>query len=175
MSPAQVDPGSPLLTPEKREDTRREERVPTWRTLSPFVKDHVENVCISEYPQKNRTRSRVAMAAQRPGATANAVRQNCPMGNRETAMEMTPSPVRRMFSVPSDSKGYHTCYPSDDAGTEPDFLAGRPPTVPNPEPAHDAERESLPLRAPTTIVPRHTGDGEEVRIDSDATGDRVMG
>ena len=34
----------------------------------------------------------------------------------ETAMEMTPSPVCRMFSAPSDSEGYHTCYPSDDAG-----------------------------------------------------------
>ena len=82
MSPAQVDPGSPLLKPEKKEDTWREERVPTWRTLSPFVKDHVENVVISEYPRNNRRRSRVAAAAQRRGATANVVRQNRPRGMR---------------------------------------------------------------------------------------------
>ena len=81
MSPAQVDPGSPLtipsgnrrLKPEKKEDIRKEEWVPTWRTSSPFVKQHVENDVISEYPRKNRTRSRVAAAAQRPGATQNAV------------------------------------------------------------------------------------------------------
>ena len=82
MSLAQVDPRSPLLKPEKKEDTRREEWVPTWGTLSPFVKDHVENVFISEYPRKNRTRSQVAAAAQRLGATANAVSQNPPRGMR---------------------------------------------------------------------------------------------
>ena len=96
-------------------------------------------------------------------------------GDAETAMEMTPIPVRRMFTAPSDSEGYHTWYPSDDAGAEPDFPAGRSHTAPNPELAHDAERESLPRRAATTIVPRHTGDGEEVRMDGDATGDTVVG
>ena len=97
-------------------------------------------------------------------------------GDAETAIEMTPSSVRRMFSAPSDSEGYHTCYPSDDAGAEPDFPAGRSHTAPNPELAHDAERESLLRRAATTTVPRHTGDGEEVaRMDGDATGDTVMG
>ena len=30
-------------------------------------------------------------------------------GDVETAMEMTPSPARRMFSAPSESEGYHTC------------------------------------------------------------------
>ena len=91
-------------------------------------------------------------------------------------MEMTPSPVRWMFSAPSDSEGYHTCYPSDDAGAEPDFPAGRSATAPNPEFAHDAEREPLPRRAATTTVPRHTGDGEEVaRMDGDATGDTIIG
>ena len=57
------------------------------------------------------------------------------------AMKMRPSPVRRMFSAPSDSEGYHTCYPSDDAGAEPDFQAGRSHTAPNPETALDAEPE----------------------------------
>ena len=90
-------------------------------------------------------------------------------------MEMTPSPVRRMFSALSDSEGYHTCYPSDDAGAEPDFSAGRSHTAPNPELAHDARWESLPRRTATTIVPRHTGDGEEVRMDGDGIGDTVMG
>ena len=90
-------------------------------------------------------------------------------------MEMTPSPVCRMFSAPSDSKGYHTCYPSDDACAEPDFPAGQSHTARNPELAHDAERESLPRRAATTIVQRHTGDGGGVRMDSDGTGDTVMG
>ena len=99
-----------------------------------------------------------------------------PEGDAETAMETTPSPVRRMFSALSDSEGYHTCYPSDDAGAEPDLLAGRSHTAPNPELVHDAERESLPRRAATTRVPRHTGDGEEVaRMDGDGTGDTVMG
>ena len=94
----------------------------------------------------------------------------------ETAMEMTPSPVPRMFSAPSDSEGYHTFYCSDDACAEPDFLAGRSPTAPNPELARDAEWESLPRRAATTTVRRHTGVGEEVaRMDGDATGDTVMG
>ena len=97
-------------------------------------------------------------------------------GDAETAMEMTPSPVRRMFSVSLDSEGYHTCYPSDVAAAEPDFPAGRSHTAPNPELAHDAERESLPRRAATTTVPRHRGDGEEVaRMDGDTTGDTVMG
>ena len=96
-------------------------------------------------------------------------------GDAETAMEMTPSPVRRMFSAPSDSEGYHTCYPSDDAGAGPDIPAGRSHTASNPELAHDAEGESLPRRAATTIDPRHTGDGEEVTTDGDGTGDIVMG
>ena len=71
-------------------------------------------------------------------------------GDAETAMEMTPSPVRRMFSVASDSERYHTCYPSDHTGIELDFPAGRSHTAPNPELAHDAERESLSRRATTT-------------------------
>ena len=96
-------------------------------------------------------------------------------GDAETAVEMTPSPVRRMFSAPSDSEEYHTCYHSDDAVGETDFQAGRSHTAPNPELAHDAERESLPRRAAITIVPRHTGDGEEVRMYSDGTGHTVMG
>ena len=55
-------------------------------------------------------------------------------------MEMTGSPVRRMFSAPWDSEGYHTCYPLDGAGAEPDFPAGRSHTAPNPELDHDGER-----------------------------------
>ena len=75
---------------EAREEGRHSERrvVPstTWRTLSPFVKAYAGNDAISEYPRKNRTRrSRASAVAQRPGATANAVRQNCSrrMGNRQ--------------------------------------------------------------------------------------------
>ena len=83
MSPAQVDPGSPLLKPENKEDTRREEWVPTWRTLQPFVKDHVENVVIYEYLRMKLMRSRVTAVAQRLGATANAVGQNRPRGMRK--------------------------------------------------------------------------------------------
>ena len=68
MSPAQVDPGSPLTIPsgnrrskpEKKGDIRKEEWVPTWRTLSPFVKRNAQNDLIFEYPRKNRTKSRVA-------------------------------------------------------------------------------------------------------------------
>ena len=94
----------------------------------------------------------------------------------ETTMETTPSPVRRMFSALSDSEAYHTCYPSDDASAEPDSPAGRLHTAPDPELAQDAERESLPRRAATTIVPRHTGDGGELgRMDVDGTGSTDMG
>ena len=64
--------------------------------------------------------------------------------DRELATEKMPSPVRQMFSAPSHSEGYHTCYPSDSAGAEPDFLAGRSHTVPNPELAHQAELEVSP-------------------------------
>ena len=35
--------------------------------------------------------------------------------------------------------------------------------------------QALPRRAATTIVPRHTGVGEEVRMDGDGIGDTVMG
>ena len=45
-------------------------------------------------------------------------------------MEMTLSPIRRMFSAASDSEGYHTCYPLDSTGIEPDFRAGRSHTAP---------------------------------------------
>ena len=97
----------------------------------------------------------------------------------ESATEMTLSPVRRMFSAPSDSEGFHTCYLSDGAGIEPDFPAGRSHTAPNPELAHDAEREELPQRSATTRVPKHTEFGmmgpEAGRIDGDGTGDTVMG
>ena len=51
MSPAQVEPGSRLtvpsgnrrLQPEKKEDVWKEESVPTMRTSSPFVNEHVQN------------------------------------------------------------------------------------------------------------------------------------
>ena len=97
-------------------------------------------------------------------------------GDAETTMEMTPSPSLGCSVLLSDSEGYHTCYPSDDAGAEPDFPAGRSHTAPVPELAHDEERESLPRRAATTTVARQRGDGEEVaRMDGDATGDTLMG
>ena len=37
---------------------------------------------------------------------------------------MTLSPVRGMFSALSDSEGYHTCYPPDSAGADPDLREG---------------------------------------------------
>ena len=104
----------------------------------------------------------------------------------ETAMDMTWSPVSRMYSAASDSQGYHTCYPSDTTGIEPHFPAGQSHTAPSPELAHDAEREPKPGRAATTRVPRHTefgatqaapmGDGEaDWRMKGDATDDTVIG
>ena len=97
-------------------------------------------------------------------------------GDAEKAMETTLSPLCRMFSAWSDSKGYHTCYPSDDAGAEADFLAGRSHTAPNPVLAHDADRESLLRRVVTTTIPRQGGDGEKVgRVYGDGGGDTVMG
>ena len=77
-------------------------------------------------------------------------------------METTPSPIGRMFSAATDSDRYQTCYPSDSTGIEPDFPAGRSHAAQNPELGHDAEQQSLPQSAATTIVPRHTSDGEEV-------------
>ena len=64
MSPAQVDPGSPLmipggnrrLRPKKKEDIQKEEWVPTLRPSSPFLREHVEKDVISGYRRKNRTR-----------------------------------------------------------------------------------------------------------------------
>ena len=97
-------------------------------------------------------------------------------GDAKTAMEMTPSPVSRMLSAAADSEGYQTCYPSDRTGREPEFPAGRSHTTPYPELHHHAERESLPRRAATTRVPRHTGGGAVVgRMDGDRTGDTING
>ena len=97
----------------------------------------------------------------------------------ESAMEMTPSPVRPMFSAPSDSEGYHTWYALDGAGAETDFPAGQSHTAPNPELDHDAERQALPRRSAATRVPRHTKFGmigaEAARMDGDGTGNTVMG
>ena len=45
-------------------------------------------------------------------------------GDAETAMEMTPSSDRWMFSASLDTKGCHTCYPSGNAGAEPNFPGG---------------------------------------------------
>ena len=82
-------------------------------------------------------------------------------------MEMTPSPLHQMFSTASGSEGYQPCYPSDSTGIEPENS--------NLKSAHDAEQESLPRRAATTRVPRHTGDREEVwRTDGDGTGDTIV-
>ena len=106
----------------------------------------------------------------------------------ERAMEMTASPVRRMFSASSDSERYYTCYRSDSTGIEPDFHGDGSNTAPNTELAHDAQQDSLSRRAATTKVPRHTdfgatgaapmgeaGDVEEVRrMYGDGTGDTVM-
>ena len=102
-------------------------------------------------------------------------------------MEMTLSPVCRMFSALSDSEGYHICYPSDTAGAQVDFPFGRSHTAPDAELVHDAEREALLRRSATTRVPTHTefgmvpshmrdaGDAEkEQRMDGDRTGNTVM-
>ena len=97
----------------------------------------------------------------------------------ESAMEMTPTLVRRMFSALSDSERYPTCYASDSAGAEPDFLAGRSHTTPNPDLAHHAEREALQRKPATTRIPRHTKFGmmgpEAGRMDGEGTDDTVMG
>ena len=94
----------------------------------------------------------------------------------ESAMEMTPGPVCWMFSALSDTEGDHTCYPSDGAGAERDFPAGRSHTAENPELAHDAE---LPRRLATTRVPRHAECGmmgpEAGRMNDHGTGETVMG
>ena len=101
-------------------------------------------------------------------------------------MELTPSPVCRIFSAVSDSEGYHTCYTSDSTAIEPNLPATRSHTAPNPELAHEAEWESLSQRAASTPVLRHTdfaatgaapigkvGNGEEDRkLDSVGTGNR---
>ena len=68
------------------------------------------------------------------------------------AMEMTPTPVCRMFSAASDSEGDHTCYHSDSTGIEPDFSADRSHTARNPKLADEAKQESLSRRAARTRV-----------------------
>ena len=107
----------------------------------------------------------------------------------ETAMEMTPSPVGLRSSAPSDSPRYHTCYPSGTPCIEPDFPADLSHPARNVVLAHDAEQESLPRRAVTTRVSRHTelgimgpgpwgeaGDLEEdQRLDGDGASDTMMG
>ena len=97
----------------------------------------------------------------------------------KSAKEMTPSPARRMFSAPSDSEGYHTCYPLDGAGAELDFRAGRSHTALNPELDHDAEREALRRRSAATSLPRHARFGmmgaDAGSLDGDGTDDTVMG
>ena len=56
-SPLTRPSGNRRLKPEKKEHIWKEELLPTWRTFSPFVKEHAENDVTSEYPQKSRTRS----------------------------------------------------------------------------------------------------------------------
>ena len=151
-----IPSGSRWLKPEKKEIVREEEWVPltTWRASSLFVEEDAENDVISEYEWDE------DFTSCSSGSKARRYRERgSPKSSKkdgESAMEMTPSPVRRMFSAPSDSEGYHTCYPSDGAGAEPDSLVERSHTAPNPELAHDAEREALQRRSATTRVPRHT-------------------
>ena len=123
MSLAHVDPGSPLTIPsrhrwlkrEKKADTRKEEWVPTWRTWSPFVKDHAENVVISEYPRNDWMRSRVAAVAQRLGATSNAVRQNRPRGMRKRRVVLCAAPAQEHPWLPlphsSSRQFFRSSYP----------------------------------------------------------------
>ena len=161
---------------EAREERRYSERRTgtDMEDIVNFVSKMSETMS-SPKTRKNWTRSLVAAAGQRLCATGKTVRQKRP-GGSGTAIEMTPSPFCRMFSAASDSEGYPTCYLSDSTGREPDFPAGRLHTAQNPELAHDAERESLPHRAASTRVSRHTGDGEEPGgKDGDRTGNTVMG
>ena len=140
------------------------------------MKNHVENAVISRVPAEESDEVTSCSSGSRTRRYRKRGGPEPSKGDAERAMEMTRSPVRRMFSALSDSEGYQTCYPSDNAGAEPDVPAGRSHTTQNPELPHDAERESLPRRAATTRVPRHRGDGEEVaRMDADGTGNTVMG
>ena len=64
---------------EGRHSGRRVGTVDNMEDIVSSVKEYAENDVISEYPQKNRTRrSGAAAVGQKPGATANAVRQNRP-------------------------------------------------------------------------------------------------
>ena len=170
--------GPPVTIVEAREERRNSERRPgtDMEDFVTFCEGSCGKCCHLRVPAEESDEVTSCSSGSKTRRYRKRGSTKFSNGDAETAMEMTPSPVRRMFSASSDSEGYHTCYPSDDAGAEPDFPAGRSHTAPNPELAHDAERESLPRRAATTIVPRHTGDGEEVaRMDGDATGDTVMG
>ena len=115
MSPAEMDPGSAWtrpsgnsrFKPDRKEDIRKEEWVLTWRTLSPFVKENVKNDVISEFPLKNQTLSGIATVAQRPGATANVVRQNRPRGMQKRRWKRRRAPFAGcsvLRHIPSDIK-----------------------------------------------------------------------
>ena len=174
MSPAQVDPASPLLKPEKKEDTRR---VGTYiEDIVTFCEGSCGKRCHLRVPAEEWDEITSCSSASKTRCDRKHGWPKPSHGDTETAIETTPSPVCQMFSAPSDCEGYNTSYPSDDPGAEPNFLPGRSHSAPNPEVAHDAERESLPQRAATTTVLRHTGDGEDVgRMDGDGTGDTVKG
>ena len=187
LGPHEPCPSGPGVTINDSSVEAREERSHSERRMGTHTEDIVA-LCEGACGQRCHLRvpaeeSDEEVASCSSGSKARRYRKRgSPKPSRkdgESAMEMTPSPVRRMFSAPSESEGYHTCYTSDGAGARPDFPVGRSHTAPNPELAHDAERETLPRRSATTRVPRHTEFGmmgaEAGSMDDDGTGDTVMG
>ena len=194
MSPAQVDPGSQLTTPsgyrqlkpEKKEDIRTDELGTDMGDIITFCAGACQNGC------HLRVEWEEVMSCSSGSKTRRYRKRGSPKplkGDVGTAMEMTLSPVCRMFSSPSDSKGYHTRYTSDCTDVEPDFLAGRSHTTQKSKLALKTERESVLQSAAITRVPRHTefammglgpmGEARDVeedpKMNADGTGDPVMG
>ena len=79
-----------------------------------------------------------------------------PKEDGERAMEMTPSPVHRMFGASSDSEGYHPCYPSNGTDVEHGIPGSSAHTAPGPSLNHNVDYEPLSRRSTTTRAPRYT-------------------
>ena len=130
-SPDHVDPGSPLFKPEKKE-SHSERRVDAdMEDIVAFCEGSCGKHCHLRVPAEESDEVRSCSSGSKTRRYHKRGSPNQSKGDAQTAMEMTPSPVCRMFSALSDSEGYHTCYRLDVAGAEPDVPAGRSHTAPS--------------------------------------------
>ena len=144
MSPAQVDPGVHRVTVDDiiRElsvEAQEERRYSERRTgtdmedIVAFCEEACRKRCHLRVPAEESDEVTSCCSGSKTGRYRERISPKPSKGDGGTAMEMTPSPVRRLFSAASDSEGYPTCYPSDNTDIEPDLRqAGRvPPQILN--------------------------------------------